>query len=154
MLIPHTKGVAMTQQSKPIPPKPPALKLEKVKEFVAVAHGDLERVKALLVEEPALLNATWDWGGGDFETALGAAGHMGRRDIALHLLEKGARMDIFVAAMLGELKIVQATLNAFPNLIRSLGPHGIPLLAHAKAGGEPAKAVLEYLRSLHSEKEV
>jgi len=63
----------------------------------------MEAVKKLLEETPGLLNASWDWGGGDFETAMGGAGHMGRADIAEYLINKGARMDIFVATMLGKL---------------------------------------------------
>lgn len=125
----------------------PALEAKLVQEFVSVAHSDLNRVKELLAQEPALVNATWDWGGGDFETALGAAGHMGRKDIANYLLEQGARLDIFVATMLGNLDIVKATLTAYPDSINTPGPHGIPLIAHAKAGGEEAKAVLEFLES-------
>lgn len=125
----------------------PALEAKLVQEFVSVAHSDLNRVKELLAQEPALVNATWDWGGGDFETALGAAGHMGRKDIANYLLEQGARIDVFVAAMLGNLDIVKATLTAYPDSINTPGPHGIPLIAHAKAGGEEAKAVLEFLES-------
>jgi hypothetical protein len=149
----ETKGEEMEAQNTPpaqpkAPERPPALKPELVHEFVGVAHGDLERVKTLLAQEPALLNATWDWGGGDFETALGAAGHMGRRDIALFLLEKGARMDLFVATMLGEMEMVRATLKAFPALLESKGPHGIPLIAHAKAGGQEAQAVYDYIQSL------
>ena len=88
--------------------RPPALDPQQVEKFVANAHGDLDVVKTMLAEEPALVNATWDWGGGDWETALGAAAHMGRRDIALFLLERGARMDVFAAAMLGEVEIVRA----------------------------------------------
>lgn len=125
----------------------PALETKLVQEFVSVAHSDLKRVKEMLAQEPALVNATWDWGGGDFETALGAAGHMGRRDIAEFLLSNGARIDIFVAAMLGNLEIVIAALSAYPESINTPGPHGIPLIAHAKAGGEEAKAVLEFLES-------
>lgn len=125
-----------------------ALEAKLVQEFVGNAHGDLKRVKELLAEEPGLINATWDWGGGDFETALGAASHMGRRDIAEFLLENGARLDIFAAAMLGQLDIVKAALTAYPAAIKTPGPHGIPLMAHAQAGGEDAKAVLEYLQSL------
>jgi ankyrin repeat protein len=128
--------------------KKSALEANLVQEFVGNAHGNLERVKELLAQEPALVNATWDWGGGDFETALGAASHMGRRDIATFLLERGARLDLFAAAMLGKLDIVQATLEAFPQAIHTPGPHGIPLITHAEAGGEEAKAVLEYLLSL------
>ncbi|HEU0293950.1 MAG TPA: hypothetical protein VFR47_14515 [Anaerolineales bacterium] len=125
-----------------------ALDAKLVQEFVGNAHGDLDRVKELLAQEPGLINATWDWGGGDFETALGAASHMGRRDIAEFLLEHGARLDIFAAAMLGKLDIVKAALAVFPEAIKTPGPHGIPLIAHAQAGGEEAKSVLEYLKSL------
>jgi len=128
--------------------KRPALEAELVQEFVGNAHGDFERVKELLAQEPGLVNATWDWGGGDFETALGAAGHMGRKDIANYLLDNGARIDLFVAAMLGKLEIVKAALSAYPEARNIPGPHGIPLIAHAEAGGEEAKAVLEFLTSL------
>lgn len=125
-----------------------ALEAELVQEFVGNAHGDFERVKELLAQEPGLVNATWDWGGGDFETALGAAGHMGRKDIANYLLDNGVRIDLFVAAMLGQLEIVKAALSAYPEARNIPGPHGIPLIAHAEAGGEEAKAVLEFLTSL------
>lgn len=128
--------------------KPPALNADLVREFVAVSHGDFKLVKELLEQEPALLNAAWDWGGGDFETGLGAASHTGQREIACYLLDRGARIDLFAAAMLGEVEIVKATLTAFPHLKDSKGPHGIPLIAHAEVGGEAAKAVLDYLRNL------
>jgi hypothetical protein len=122
-----------------------------VQEFVGKSHGDLERVKELLAQEPALINAAWDWGGGDWETGLGAASHMGRSDIANYLLENGARLDLCAAAMLGKLEIVRATLDAFPDAINIPGPHGIPLIAHAQAGGKDAIQVYEYLKSLLSE---
>jgi hypothetical protein len=128
--------------------KKPALMPDLVAEFVVKAHGDLERVQALLEQEPALINATWDWGGGDWETALGGAAHMGRRDIAQFLLRQGARIDLFAAAMLGELAIVQAVVTAFPDALNIRGPHGIPLIAHAQAGGVEAAAVREYLEGL------
>ena len=126
----------------------PALELELVQEFVAKAHGDFERVKELLTQNPGLVNATWDWGGGDFETALGAAAHMGHKEIANYLLEHGARLDLFAAAMLGKLDIVKAALDAYPDAIKIPGPHGISLIAHAQAGGGEAKSVLDFLESL------
>ena len=126
----------------------PALDLKLVEEFVGVAHGNFARVKELLEGEPALVNATWDWGGGDFETALGAASHMGNKQIANYLLEHGARLDIFAAAMLGKLDVVKAALEAYPESVNTPGPHGIPLYVHAEAGGTDAKAVLDYLDSL------
>jgi len=128
--------------------KPAALETTLVEEFVRVAHSDLDRTRELLEEEPGLVNASWDWGGGDFETALGSASHMGRKDIANYLLEKGARLDLFAAAMLGKLDIVKATLESFPDAINTPGPHGIPLIAHVKAGGEEAQSVYEFLESL------
>jgi hypothetical protein len=126
--------------------KKAALAPELVMEFVGKAHGDLNRVQEMLAQEPALLNACWDWGGGDWETGLGAAAHMGRKDIAEFLLGQGARIDLFAAAMLGYLDLVKAILAADPNAIVHPGPHGIPLLAHAKAG--EATEVIAYLQSL------
>lgn len=121
---------------------------ELVKEFVYNAHSDFAKVKEMLEQEPGLLNAAWDWGNGDWETALGAAAHTGNRDIALHLLERGARIDLFAAAMLGKIDIVKAIVDDNPNALHSLGPHTIPLMAHAKAGGEHSLNVVRYLESL------
>jgi len=117
-----------------------------VEEFVGRAHGDLPRVGELLTAHPSLVNAAWDWGAGDWETGLGAAAHMGRRDIATLLLAHGARMDIFAAAMLGHLAIVRAIIDAHPEAVTWPGPHGIPLLAHAEKGGPDAAETLAYLR--------
>jgi hypothetical protein len=119
-----------------------------VQEVVAVAHGDLARVMALIEQDPTLVNAAWDWGGGDWETPLGAAAHTGSREIAEYLLAHSARLDLFAAAMLGKLAVVKATVEAFPEIIHVRGPHGIPLLDHAKFGGDAAKPVLDYLQSL------
>jgi hypothetical protein len=130
--------------------KPAALETTLVQEFVIAAHGSLERTRELLAHESGLINACWDWGGGDFETALGGASHMGRKDIADTLLQNGARLDLFAAAMLGKLDIVKAALEAYPDAIHTPGPHGIPLIAHAKAGGEEAIKVFEYLETLSS----
>ena len=77
------------------------------------------------------------------ETALGAAAHTGRRDIAEYLLAHGARLDLFAAAMLGKTAIVKAILESFPAMIDARGPHGIPLIAHARFGGEQAAEVLQ-----------
>ena len=127
--------------------KPPPIDKELVAEFVLKSHGDFGVVKQLVEREPEIVNAAWDWGGGDWETGLGAAAHVGRRDIAEFLLEHGARMDVFAAAMLGELEIVRTMLEAQPGLRDARGPHGIPLRAHAEAGGEQARAVLDLLQA-------
>lgn len=126
----------------------PRLSPTLVQDFVIFAHSELDMVKRLLEKEPAVLNATVDWGGGDWESGLGGASHMGRRDIAEYLLEKGARIDIFAAAMLGHLETVKSLLNAHPYLIDAKGPHGIPLIVHAKQGGKEAEAVFKFLEAL------
>lgn len=126
----------------------PRQRPERVREFVGVCHRDLDRVRALLDEQPALVNATWDWGFGDWETPLGAAAHTGRRSIAELLLERGARLDIFAAAMLGQTETVKGMIAARPGVQRTPGPHGITLLAHAQAGGEAAERTVAYLASL------
>ena len=120
----------------------------RVKRFVIAGHVNLAAVKEMLAEEPNLINGAIDWGNGDFETALGGASHMGRRDIAEYLLEHNARLDIFAATMLGRLDIVKAAIAAFPNIAHVPGPHGIPLIVHAEKGGPAAKDVLEFLRPL------
>lgn len=136
------------QTPQPKKPKGDPLPGELVKEWVSKAHSDFSRVQELFVQEPQLLNASWDWGGGDFETALEAAGHVGNREIAEFLLAKGARMNIFCAAMLGRLDIVKAVLQAYPELKHSAGPHGLKLIHHANKGGDAAKKVLKYLQKI------
>jgi hypothetical protein len=126
----------------------PRLDADIVRQFVNDAHSDFDSVRQLLELQPTLINCAWDWGAGDWETGLGAAAHMGRRDIALFLLEHGARMDIFAAAMLGYLDVVRAVIAADPQARVAPGPHGIPLLKHAEAGGGEAAQVAEYLRDL------
>src|SRR6185369_9628185 len=69
----------------------PALPIELVKDFVIAGHGNFDKTKQLLEQEPTLLYATFDWGNGDFETALEGAGHTGNKAIANYLIEKGAR---------------------------------------------------------------
>ncbi len=121
---------------------------EMVREMVTVAHFDLKRVKELVEARPSLARAAWDWGFGDWESALGAASHMGNRPIAEYLISQGARPSLFSATMLGQLEVVKAFVAAQPGVQRIRGPHSISLLAHAKAGGEGARAVFEYLQAL------
>lgn len=63
-------------------------------------------------------------------------------------LARGARATIFSAAMLGQLAVVRAFVEASPGVERTAGPHGIPLVEHARAGGPPAAEVLAYLEGL------
>ena len=119
-----------------------------VKEFVLQAHRDDDKVKAMLEETPDLLNAVHNIGTWDWEDAVGASGHMGRRDLTLFLLENGARMTICVAAMLGELQVVKSMIEAFPYMKEAKGPHNISMLKHAIHGKEYGEPVVEYLNSI------
>lgn len=118
------------------------------KEIVGVSHRNLARVKELVTRHQTLAKASWDWGFGDWETALGAASHVGNRPIAELLIENGAPPTIFSAAMLGQVDAVKAFASAMPNVNRLRGPHGIPLINHARAGGAQAAEVLKYLESI------
>ncbi|MBP7513838.1 MAG: hypothetical protein KA791_04780 [Flavobacteriales bacterium] len=130
------------------PAKAAQLPSESVKEFVRVGHNNLPEVQRMLKEQPGLLNASWDVGGGDFETALEGAGHVGDREIAEYLIDQGARANIFVLTMLGHTAIVKGLLSLYPHLLRSKGPHGLTLLHHATRGGEPAMELLEHIQGL------
>jgi hypothetical protein len=119
-----------------------------VKEMVAVSHGNLPRVRDLLQQHAELAKASWDWGFGDWETALGAASHVGNRPIAELLLEHGAPPTHFSAAMLGQLDVLKAFFAAAPGLQKMRGPHGLTLMVHARNGGPQAAPVVALLESL------
>lgn len=119
-----------------------------VYEFVNEAHTNFDTVKKMLEAHPLLLNAAWDWGNGDFETALGAAAHMGQKETANFLIALGARADIFVLTMLGKTEIVKAMLKEYPNLLNSQGPHGFTLLHHAEKGGKDAEKLVKHIQKL------
>ena len=118
------------------------------RDLVGAAHNNLDRVKEMVSRHPELAKVSWDWGFGDWESALGAASHVGNRAIAEYLLEQGAPPTIFSSAMLGHLDVVKAMIAAQPAVQRVKGPHGITLLAHARAGGAAAAPVLAYLESV------
>jgi hypothetical protein len=118
---------------------------ERIKAFVVAGHGDLETVQRMLLEEPNLIFARHDWGGGDFEEAIEGAGHVGNRAIAEYLITQGARVNLFILTMLGKRDIVIPALEEYPSLIRAKGAHGLSLLHHAKMGGDVSKEILGYL---------
>jgi hypothetical protein len=133
---------------KELPQNKPGLDSELIKQFVGAAHKDMEKVKSMLQETPDLLNVVNNLGAWDWEDAIGAAGHVGIPELAEYLLHKGARPTICVAAMLGKTDVVKAYIKAFPYMKDAVGPHRISLVRHAKAGGEKAREVLEYLQSI------
>ncbi len=119
--------------------------LDRVQSVVGASHSNFDRVRELVLEQPELAKASWDWGFGDWETALGAASHTGRREIAEFLIAHSARPTLFSAAMLGQVDTVRAFLTQDPALFRLPGPHGITLMRHAQSGGAEAASVVDYL---------
>jgi hypothetical protein len=126
----------------------PGQPIEIVREAVVTAHGNIARLRVLVGRQQTLAKATYDWGFGDWESALGGASHVGNREIAEYLIANGAQPTIFSAAMLGQLDVVKAFVTAAPGIQQVRGPHSISLLRHARAGGSAAKPVVEYLTTL------
>jgi hypothetical protein len=135
---------APTTGIRPEPKRGARQDLDLVASFVGLAHRDsnLEKVSAMVAQDPKLVYASWDWGGGDWETGLGGASHVGSRKMARFLLGKGARKDAFCAAMLGERDVVAALVAADPQVVNSRGPHGYCLLYHAAISGDTIMANL------------
>lgn len=115
-------------------------KAEEVDEFVGAAHSSFEETKKIIEAKPLILNCASQLAKGDFETAMGGASHMGRRDIADLLVAQGARLDIFNFTFLGFTAFVKNLLQTYPQLLNSYGPHGFTLLHHAKVGEHTAFA--------------
>jgi uncharacterized protein len=110
-----------------------------VAQFVGAAHGDLDTVKRLFRQQPALLNAAWEQFN---ETAIQAAAQTGARDVAEFLIAQGAPVDICTAAMLGDARRVNQMLEQNPSLAHTTGSHDIPVLYHAALSGNPDIAEL------------
>src|SRR3954468_1390980 len=133
----------------------PAIQLEIASEVVSVSHFNLDRLKELVDPRPELAKAVWDWGFGDWESAIAAASHVGRKDIVDYLVSKGAVPTIFTYAMLAEYETLKTMIGSYPGIQKNFGPHGITLLQHAKTGLQTegvdkgkAQRVVDFLQSL------
>ncbi|MEQ8674552.1 MAG: hypothetical protein RLP44_11365 [Aggregatilineales bacterium] len=111
---------------------------ENVRAFLIAAHGDLENTKRLLAEHPEWLDITYEWAENNTETPIQAAAHVGNRPIAEYLLEQGAPLAIYTAAMLGRRDDVLRMLADDPETANARGGHGIPLISHAAMSGDVA----------------
>ena len=106
---------------------------EEGNQFILECHHDAAAVGRKLASNPALAQAVNPVLG---ESALGAAGHMGRADIAELLLTSGAKLELAAAAMLGRRDVVREALDKDPKLAHSGGAHNIPLAFHAALSGD------------------
>lgn len=116
---------------------------ERVRAFVGACHARIETVREMLAEDPDLAKSAWDWGFGDYETAIGACSHTGRKDIIELLLMHGARPTIFTLATLDKHAAVRGFIESMPGAREIEGPHSISLYRHAQAG--EATRVMRYL---------
>jgi ankyrin repeat protein len=119
------------------------LSTDLVREFVIAGHGNLEKVRKMLAENPDLLNSSYAWTDTDHETAIQGAAQVGSVPVAMYLLERGAPLEICTAAMLGRKEEVEKRIREHPKNINSTGAHGIPLLPHAAWSGD--LELVEYL---------
>lgn len=133
----------------------PAIPLPVAEEVVGVSHFNLDRLKQLVDPRPELAKATWDWAYGDWESAIAAATHVGRKDIVDYLQSKGAAPTIFTYAMTGQYELVRNMIESTPGVQKAEGPHGISLLQHARTGLQTegvnklnAQKLVDYLQAL------
>ncbi|MBV9470579.1 MAG: hypothetical protein JO316_17270 [Abitibacteriaceae bacterium] len=82
-----------------------------IKDFVTAAHGNLDKVRAMLAAKPGLLNLP-----NGNETAMGAACQMKHQAIIQFLLDNGAPLDIYAACVMGWTDKVAVFLDADPSL--------------------------------------
>ena len=126
--------------------EPEVLTPEQIQDFIVAAHGNLPRVREMLILHPGLLNERHYWSETDSETAIQAAAQTGSVPVVEYLLERGAPLEICTAAMLGRKDHVERMLDADPSLISATGAHGIPLMPHAALGGNLELAKMLYQR--------
>ncbi len=119
---------------------------EQIRDFVIAGHGNLPRIREMLMENPELLNASFQWSEHDWETAIQAAAQAGSSQVAEYLLAHGAPLDICTAAMLGRQDQVEQMLDEDPSLIHARGAHGISLMAHAAWSNNVALASMLFER--------
>jgi len=127
-----------------------SLSTEHIREFVIAGHGNLEKVRQMLAENPELLNVSYRWNENDTETAIQAAAQVGYANVAQFLLKQGAPLEICTAAMLGMQDEVVRRLNEDPRNAHATGAHGIPLLPHAVWSENPRLIQLVFERGAKS----
>jgi uncharacterized protein len=108
---------------------------ETIREFVIAGHGNLDKVKTMLAEQPELLNVPFYWSETDPETALDGAAHVGNPAIADYLMAQGAPLTFYAACTLGMGDKVREYLAQNPELAKTPGVHQISALFHVALSG-------------------
>lgn len=118
-------------EKKDNPPLPQPL----INRYVMVSHGNLQAMKTMLANYPALVhaNASWD------ELAVEGGAHTGFKDGVQLLLDQGAPMSICTASTMGRLDRVKALLAEDPKRVWEHGAHNMPVMWYPALGMEPGK---------------
>ena len=109
--------------------------------FDAIQAGDAGQVRTLLDGSPELVNAANDAG----MSAFVFAKYNGKEDVAQLLLERGATVDVFAAAIAGDAARLRELIAADASVVHSFSSDGwTPLHLAAFFGNEEcAKALLD-----------
>ncbi|MEM7124860.1 MAG: ankyrin repeat domain-containing protein [Chloroflexota bacterium] len=135
---------------------PNTISQELIDEFVNISHGYLgedgfTQIKEMVEQHPDLVYAVHSDGD---ETGIGAAAHMGERQIVQYLLDKGATLDISIAAMMGWRDKLANFLKQAPALATAKGVHGIALIYFAALSGDVKMAEMIWVQFLTFAKKV
>jgi ankyrin repeat protein len=104
--------------------------------FDSIRAGDGARASALIDADPKLVDAQDENG----IPALAAAKYSGRSDIAAMLLDRGASLDIFLAAMNGRVDRLKELIGVEPARARALSSDGWTALHLAAFFNQPDAA--------------
>ena len=104
--------------------------------FEAIKGGDLGAVRELLERDPALVDARTEGG----VSAVVVAVYYGRGAIADLLVARGAELDVFATAVLGDVDRLVGLVGADPGLVEARSPDGWTPLHLAAHFGQPAAA--------------
>lgn len=102
--------------------------------FDAIKAGNVDEVRRLAAEAPALLQSR-DASGA---SAILTAAYNMKPDVVNALIELGAPVDIFEAAVLGKVDRIQEILKASPARASEHAPDGFTPVALAAFFGQPA----------------
>src|SRR5438270_501600 len=97
----------------------------------AVKQGSLDKVRAMMDEQPELVNAKDEKG---ISAALWASYHR-HKEVAALLVSRGANLNIFEAATVGSAGLVQKYLQNDPSLALAFAPDGFTALGLASFFG-------------------
>ena len=74
----------------------------RVRGLILASPGPLAGVRSIVASDPDVLKSSCHWGGGDWETAIDAVGHLGHADVAMYLADRGMPLQVYAAASMGQ----------------------------------------------------